>query len=204
MDRMGHEPTDRIVKYLCIFRALTWLTIDYDQFSRGDSSLRFFEWKVRSNISERSFDKARGLIRNEFYKDVDDVRRSRRILAEELGLYTQGYDCCINNCMAFTGMNAPRRICEHCKEPRFDGGNGGNAEEGEYITNPQAYANLNARATYHYLPIIPRLRLLYANKVYSEKMRYPRALLDTPWADGIKDVWEGARMKDLRQKGMSK
>jgi hypothetical protein len=161
---------------------------------------------VRSNISERSFDiKARGIIRNEFHKNVDDVRRSRRILAEELGLYTQGYDCCINNCMAFTGMNAARRIWEHCKQlAPPDGGNGGNAEEGEYITNPQAYANLNARATYHYLPIIPRLRLLYANKVYSEKMRYPRALLDTPWADGIKDVWDGARMKDLRQKGMSK
>src|SRR5271155_4172456 len=123
---MDHEPTDRIVTYFRIFRALTWLTIDYDQFSRGDSSLRFFEWKVRSNISERSFDKARSLIRNEFYKDVDDVRRCRRILAEELSLYTQSYDCCINNCMAFTGMNAPRRICEHCKEPRFDGGNGGN------------------------------------------------------------------------------
>ena len=164
---------------------------------RGTTSLRFFEWNARTNTSERSFDKLRVLLKNEFDKEIHSIRHSRRKLAAQLGLYTKSYDCCINNCMAFTGNAYFRRNCPYCKSPRF---HETSAEGDEYFTDERQFASMTARATYSYLPIIPRLKLLYANKKWAKSMRYPTSLFEEPW-DGIRDVWEGRIMKDLRLQG---
>jgi len=189
---------------LAILKSI-WLTItgddeDPEMSLRGSTSLRFFEWLVRSNVSERSFDKLRMLLAKERFKTVHAARSSRRKLASELSLYTQRYDCCIRNCMAFTGEHWLRRRCinSKCKAPRF---HGGSADQGEYFTSEQQFANMTAQASYTYLPIIPRLKLLYANPEWSQKMRYPRSMLNEPSEDGIADVWEGKRMQDLKHRG---
>ena len=207
----GHEWDDmEIFRLKCLSGQLAilrsiWLTItgddeDRDLGLRGSTSLRFFEWLVRSNVSERSFDKLRMLVVREFSKQVHDARRSRRLLANELSLYTRSYDCCIRNCMAFTGKHWLRRRCinSKCKAPRF---HGGSADQGEYFTSEQQFASMTAQASYKYLPIIPRLKLLYANPEWSQKMRYPRSMLNEPSEDGIADVWEGKRMQDLKHRG---
>jgi len=60
------------------------------------------------------------------------------------------------------------------------------------------------RAYFRYLPIIPRLRLLYANKDCSKRMRYPKDLRASPWeeGDGVRDVWEGEELRALIDRGM--
>ena len=57
------------------------------------------------------------------------------------------------------------------------------------------------RALYSYIPLIPQLKLLYANPEYSLKMRYPSTLTEKPWDDGIRDMWEGNAMRFWKRKG---
>lgn len=62
----------------------------------------------------------------------------------------------------------------------------------EFYSNINACISLTPKAEYSYLPLIPRLRLLYANKTYSAKIRYPQRTLEAnPWENGVRDVWEG-------------
>jgi hypothetical protein len=99
--------------------------------------------------------------------------------------------------MAFTGSNELLRKCSHCHTPRFYGVT---TDGNDTFTNPQQFSTLEPQATYRYMPIIPRLKLLYANKGYAEEMRYPSTLFDDPSEDGIADIWEGTVMKDMREK----
>ena len=64
-----------------------------------------------------------------------------------------------------------------------------------------SYSHLIPRAVYSYIPLIPRLKLLYANRVYAKKLQYPATLIETPWEDGIRDVWEAEAMKHWRAEG---
>jgi hypothetical protein len=77
--------------------------------------------------------------------------------------------------MAFTGPDKLRQRCTLCGEPRFSK----LAEEeitGEFYDDSQQLIGRRARAVYTYLPLIPRLRLLYANTSYARKLRYPAGL----------------------------
>jgi hypothetical protein len=73
----------------------------------------------------------------------------------------------------------------------------------------QTLTYLIPRATYSYIPLIPRLKLLYANPESAVKMQYPTRLSETPWAEnedgvyeeGIRDVWDGEKLQNLKQKG---
>ena len=62
-------------------------------------------------------------------------------------------------------------------------------------------SKLQAKAHYAYLPLIPRLRLLYANKDYARKLRYPATTQDEPWPEGLRDVWDGEMMKRWKREG---
>jgi hypothetical protein len=176
---------------------------------RGTRSLHFMEWKDRFSVSDRAFDQLRCLIESEFDKEVDDVRQSRRRLAAELGLYVETFDCCIHNCMAFTGEHRLRRKCIHCKSLRFRG-SGGHSNDPDVFDDDVQFPLLKAEATYSYIPIIPRLKLLYASSEWARHMRYPTELFGKEWewsdelnepVGGIRDVWEGGKIQDLRQRG---
>jgi hypothetical protein len=110
--------------------------------------------------------------------------------------------------MAFTGTHRLRRRCIHCKAMRFKGG--GPSTNPDVFDDDALFPSLKAEATYSYIPIIPRLKLLYANLEWAKQMRYPTDLLAKQWEqdeesdgtlDGIRDVWEGARMLELRRQG---
>ena len=103
--------------------------------------------------------------------------------------------------MAFIGVNEFKRICPHCKTPRFYGDSG----NGEDFAQERDMNDRSPRALYRYLPIIPRLKLLYANKDYSQRMRYPKNLLGTLWdeGNGVRDAWEGAALQELVNKGIT-
>jgi len=103
--------------------------------------------------------------------------------------------------MAFTGNNRLRRKCLHCKEARFYEADGGNDNVEEFYGDIYTMSALTPKAQYSYLPLIPRLRLLYANKTYAAKMRYPKTLYSRPWAAGVRDVWEGNAMREYKESG---
>src|SRR5579862_2837476 len=99
--------------------------------------------------------------------------------------------------MAFTGTHRLRRRCAFCNEHRFMPNKDDEQVdmEDEFYDNTLDMSNLQRRAYYSYLPLIPRLRLLYSNQAYAKKMRYPKELRAEVWADGVRDVWDGEMMK---------
>lgn len=166
-----------------------------------------FYYKFRSNTSDTSYDELRRILSNlscqEHEIDVNPLRATRENLRQVLHLRARKYDACIDGCMAFTGRHRLRRRCLYCKNSRFV--EASDSPE-EFYNDLTILNSLTPRATYSYIPIIPRLRLLYANKEYSKKMRYPRELESTPWADGlsgVRDVWEGNMMQKWKDAGLS-
>src|SRR5579859_2578366 len=104
--------------------------------------------------------------------------------------------------MVFIGDNLLRRRCQHCNSERFEICD--LPVDVELFPNAGSYSHLRPKAIYSYLPIIPRLKLLYANPNYASKMKYPQRLNDTPWIEGhtgIRDIWEGNAMKHWKAQG---
>lgn len=99
--------------------------------------------------------------------------------------------------MVFIGDNLLRRRCQFCKTSRFFGDDD-ESTNSEFFPDVLSYSGLRPRAVYEYIPLIPRLKLLYATPDYAEKMRYPNTLLENEWRDGIRDVWDGIAMRHWR------
>jgi len=161
-------------------------------------TLRYFSWKIKSNMSDIGYD----LLRKELEKSglsISSLKVTRGYLQWLLGIRIQQYHRCIKNCLIFAGRDLLERKCRFCGEPRF-------YEEDAIIAtlDSLSYLHLTSRAVYSYIPLIPRLKLLYASREYAKKLRYPTELLGTPWKygeDGIRDVWEGEAMKYWKAKG---
>jgi len=167
------------------------------------STYPFFYYKFTSNTSDTSYEQLRQLL-NEWHIDVRSLKTTREDLRQRLHLRMWKYDACINGCMAFTGEHKLRGLCPHCcksppLEPRFHYKNP--AKVPEFYEDLSALKQLIPRATYCYLPLIPRLRLLYASKEWSKKMGYPKKLLENPFPGGVRDVWDGEMMKQWIAKG---
>lgn len=179
--------------------------------------MKFFGWKCAANLSDTKYEILRALLAEEDHSIVS-LKESRLYLQNMLGIRVRNYDCCPSGCMAYIGKYRMNRKCPHCKILRFIEPDGIFDQDLMSYPNFQSYMNLKPRAVFTYMPIIPRLKLLYANKIYSAKMRYPSTLFaqemtmrdneesmtdDDKWM-GIRDVWEGDVMKRLRAEGIKK
>ncbi|KAJ7652366.1 hypothetical protein DFH06DRAFT_1418733 [Mycena polygramma] len=91
------------------------------------------------------------------------------------------YHCCINSCMAYTGVHSDLKQCrfKSCQEPRF-------AADGR------------PRRLFCYLPIIPRLQGFFQNPKKVEQLLYRHNY--TPLPDSICDVFDGENYKSLCRK----
>src|SRR5947207_13758623 len=172
-------------------------------------TMKVFGWKCGANLSDTKYGELREILEEEKVP-IETLSTTRQYLQEMLGLETRDYACCRTGCMAFTGKNRMRRKCHHCKGLQFIEPDGAFDEDLIFYPSFQSYANLKPRAVFTYMPIIPRLKLLYANETYSLKMRYPTTLFaedstmahndeepgaeDEKW-EGIRDIWEGEVMK---------
>jgi len=186
---------------------LPTLTIDAKPAIDWKSTYPFFHYKFTSNTSDISYKQLRELL-SEWHIDVRSLKTTREDLQQRLHLRMRKYDACIKGCMAFTGEHKLRGLCAYCgrgknpkepKEPRFYYNNPANAPE--FYENLTTLKDLEPRATYCYLPLIPRLRLLYANKEWSKKMRYPKKFLENPETGLVRDVWDGEMMQRWIAKG---
>jgi hypothetical protein len=164
-------------------------------------SLDYLNWKFKYNTSDNSYvDLLKHLSTSGLH--LKSHRETHHYLSKLFGIQRTKYDCCVNNCMAFTGPDKLRRRCILCGEARFHKVEGEEEINDEFYMDSQELVGLRARSVYFYLPLIPRLRLLYANGDYSEKMRYPASLELEPWEEGVRDVWDGQIMKSLSGEGL--
>jgi len=62
-------------------------------------------------------------------------------------------ECCINSCVCFTGLHASLNECLRCKTSHLN-------ESGE------------ARRTFSYMPLVPRLRAFMSNRAYTTHLQY--------------------------------
>lgn len=164
--------------------------------SEWTETLRCFYWKSRYNTSDAAYNSLREELELSDIR-IRSLKATRHYLQALLGLKIQKYHRCVNNCLVFTGNDRLQRKCRLCGEPRFVGDDAASAA----FDSPLSYLHLRPSAVYSYLPLIPRLKLMYANRDYARKMRYPSTLIENPWEDGIRDVWEGEAMKHWKTKG---
>ena len=149
------------------------------------STLRCCCWKTRHNTSDAAYNSLRTELESSI--SIRSLRSTRRYLESLFGLKVQEYHQCVNNCMVFTGNNYLEIKCHFCREPRFIGD--------RPLDSSQPYLCRAPSAVYSYLPLIPWLKLMYANRDYARKMLYPLTLIEDLWAAGIRDIWKGEVMK---------
>ncbi len=154
--------------------------------------MKFFSWKCDFSLSDTGY---RSLIDrlSSSRVHIHGLQASRKYLQSHLGLYVQEFHRCVNNCMLYVGKHELLRRCHYCETPRFFETPEA-AAQGDFV-DEKSYANLKPRAVFSYIPVIPRLKLLYTNQEYARKMRYPRTLIRNPWDMGIRDIWDGNAMR---------
>src|SRR5208282_3395370 len=138
-------------------------------------SMKFFAFENHGNLSDNTYDRLRTLLA-EADVPIHSLKTSWISIQTQLDLRVRNYDCCIEGCMAFTGEHKKRRKYEYCKELRFVEPDGVVEDDSLFYPDFELYTTLKARAVFIYIPIIPRLKLLYANQTWSGKMRYPSTL----------------------------
>ena len=167
-------------------------------------------WKYQSNISDTAYE----TLRTELAQSgcsIQSLKTTRHYIEEHLGIHIKEYHRCIDNCMVFIGKDLLRRNCRFCKAPRFFKKLNAPADNppNEFFADEYEYLDLIPRATYCYIPLISRLKLLYANPESAVEMRYPKRLSEMPWAknddgvheEGIRDIWDGQIMRHWKQRG---
>lgn len=156
------------------------------------ASYTLFYYKFRLNISDTSYEELRRIISDLSCSEHEIDIKSLWIIWENLRQILHPkiwkYDACIDDCMIFNDNHLLRRRYLYYKKARFVE-TSDNVEE--FYTNSIILNSLTPKIIYSYIPIIPHLRLLYANKEYSKKMRYPRELMITSWINEL------SRLRDV-------
>ncbi|KAL1299879.1 hypothetical protein AAHE18_18G139200 [Arachis hypogaea] len=110
--------------------------------------------KAEGNQSQESFKQWATLIRkiapegSAIPRDYYEAKK----LVQKLGLKAIKIDCCSNNCMLYRKDDAALTSCKFCEAPRF-----------KPISDGGCKSKRVPVRRMHYLPLIPRLRRLYAS-----------------------------------------
>jgi hypothetical protein len=131
------------------------------------NAARAHNFKVNVDLGSRAYDKMRRA-----FPQLSDLPSLAKLQAEIgfiSGVKPVKYDCCKQSCCCFVGPYADLNTCPYCDEARYD-------------------LRGRPRATFEYLPLIPRLKALFADPTMCEKLFY-RAQYETE--DGkIRDVFD--------------
>jgi len=172
--------------------------VEIEPSRRWEQSLRYFRWKLTSKVSDTAFEDLRkNLIQDGV--EIYDLRAIRSYLCEQLGIERRRYHCCPTGCIAYTKQYANMRECPHCRIPRY-------YESLELVeaalngTGP--FTDLTPRGYYDYIPVIERLRQLFAIPEYAEKMRYASRLRREKDEEVMRDIWDADGMKHWETKGL--
>ncbi|KAI0646643.1 hypothetical protein C8Q79DRAFT_1111141 [Trametes meyenii] len=88
------------------------------------------------------------------------------------------YECCINSCLAYLGEYANATTCASCEQPRYTPAG-----------RPRRY--------FCYIPLIPRLQVLFESPDLVKLMHY-RAQFDDDDGENIRDVFSSDHYRHLR------
>lgn len=163
-------------------------------------TLKYVQWKIHGNVSDTAYEALHRLLSESGVK-IFRIKRTRRYLTHSLNLPIRHTDCCVNHHMAFNASERHRSKCMQCGASRFKDDHP--QDNDHYFPSRLSYSKLSPKATYPYIPLIPRLKVLAAGKTSAAAMRYPSNLRNNPWegGNGIRDIWEGAMMKRWVNKG---
>ncbi|KAL1720227.1 hypothetical protein EV715DRAFT_197471, partial [Schizophyllum commune] len=147
------------------------------QMSAEDmDNIRAFNYKVAADLSGRSYD----MLRRAFPDKLDDLLSQYRLqkrVSELSGITSMSYDCCVGSCCCFTGPYESLDACPYCQQSRYD-------------------TNGKPRASFDYIPIIPRLAAMFLDKTRSETMQYRHNYQSR--AGRTADVFDSENYEDLR------
>ncbi|EIW62613.1 uncharacterized protein TRAVEDRAFT_76459, partial [Trametes versicolor FP-101664 SS1] len=113
--------------------------------------LRPFALKVESHMPGETFAKLPFAFPQANLKTWKAIQSRAAQLS---GFQPELYDCCVNSCIAYTGVYDTENLCPFCEESRWDA------------------SGRRARNQFVYLPIIPRLKSQFANRERATQMQY--------------------------------
>lgn len=131
---------------------------------------------LRNNLTASSFDEMSYTFSNAGMETLAKTRSHARYLSrfEPVKL-----ECCVNSCMCFTGPHADLNECPRCKMSRLN-------ESGQ------------ARRTFSYMPLIPRLRAFVSNRAYATRLQYRAEEHAKSRRNGITtDIFDGLHYRSL-------
>lgn len=148
--------------------------------SKLSVAVRLLSIKSDWNVTEGAMDSMIDLMKELVDPNVDipDSYYKAKRLISKLGLSSTRIDCCENGCMLYFKDDIDLESCKFCRHPRYKLDSGGK--------------KLTIKAM-HYLPLIPRLKRLYAsnssapNMTWHSENRRPPGVMCHP-SDG--EAWK--------------
>lgn len=132
-----------------------------------------FAYKTEYHLICQSYKALTFIFSNKEIPSIKSIKSRAQFLT---GFEPQKYDCCINSCCAFIGLNVDDDHCPYCNEPWYAGNN-------------------YPHKQFTYIPIIPRLVAFYQNKEMAEKMHYWGDYKSDP--EVVKDVMDSDHYRQL-------
>ncbi|KAJ7198614.1 hypothetical protein GGX14DRAFT_374187, partial [Mycena pura] len=141
------------------------------------NAVRAHNLKVSIDLGSRAYAKTKRAFPQ--LQDLPSLSRLQSEITFLSGVEPIKYHCCKQSCCCFVGPYIDLDACPYCDEPRYD-------------------SRGRPRATFDYIPLIPRLKALFADKDMCEKLGY-RARFTSE--DGkIKDIFDSLHYRRLRQR----
>ncbi|XP_038693762.1 uncharacterized protein LOC119991488 [Tripterygium wilfordii] len=126
-------------------------------------AVRMLSIKSDYNMSQRCFDEVLQLMKetNPLDNCIPSNFYQAKKLVSKLGLISQKIDCCVNGCLLYFKDNINLRECKFCGSPRYKP-----SRSCKKKLKDVPFKRL------HYLPLIPRLKRLYASMSSASHMRW--------------------------------
>lgn len=143
--------------------------------------LRAYELKLTENLTDTTYQRFPQAFPKHNIASLKVTRARVEFLAQ---FKPQPVDCCIDNCMAFTGANADATACTWpgCGKARYT-------------------ASGKPRRRFNSIPLIPRLLALYESKDKAQEMSYRE---NYAVEEGVfKDVFDGGIYRTLREQNVT-
>ncbi|KAJ6517723.1 hypothetical protein DFH09DRAFT_940272, partial [Mycena vulgaris] len=144
---------------------------------RAMDVIRAHNFKVNIDLGSRAYAKMRHAFPQ--LRDLPSISKLQSEINFVSGLKPEQYDCCKDSCCCFVGVYAHLDQCPYCEQPRYD-------------------SRGRPRATFSYLPLIPRLQALFADKKMCEELLY-RARF-TSKRGKISDIFDSLHYRRLRRR----
>ncbi|QRW24981.1 Retrotransposon-derived protein PEG10 [Rhizoctonia solani] len=146
-------------------------------------TVQAFNYKVDTDISGRAYSKLPRAFPDHLANLPMEPKLQRQI--DKISAFgARAIHCCINSCIAYTGVYQRLELCPWCGEARYTA----------HRKNPVRRV---PRQTFHYLPLIPRLINLFRSPPMAELLQYRSRRRPKP--NTLSDIFDGRYYLQLLQ-----